>query len=60
MAVVKADAYGHGAVPVSRAVLDAGAGSLAVTTAKEGAELRQAGISAPILVQRKADKEKIL
>ena len=50
MAVVKADAYGHGAVPVSRAVLDAGADSLAVVTAEEGAELREAGINAPILV----------
>jgi alanine racemase len=50
MAVVKADAYGHGAVPVARAALDAGADSLAVVTAEEGAELREAGISAPILV----------
>jgi alanine racemase len=50
MAVVKADAYGHGAVPVSRAALEAGAGSLAVVTIEEGAELRRAGIDAPILV----------
>ena len=50
MAVVKADAYGHGAVPVSRAALEAGADSLAVVTAEEGAELREAGIEAPILV----------
>ncbi|MEJ7870776.1 MAG: alanine racemase [Rubrobacteraceae bacterium] len=50
MAVVKADAYGHGAVPISRAALEAGADSLAVVTAEEGAELRNAGISAPILV----------
>ena len=50
MAVVKADAYGHGAVPVSRAALEAGADSLAVVTAEEGAELREAGIAAPILV----------
>ena len=50
MAVVKADAYGHGAVPVARAALEAGAGSLAVVTAEEGAELRGAGITAPILV----------
>jgi alanine racemase len=50
MAVVKADAYGHGAVPVARAVLQAGAGSLAVATAEEGAELRHAGIAGPILV----------
>ena len=50
MAVVKADAYGHGAVPVARAVLEAGARSLAVATAEEGVELRRAGITAPILV----------
>ena len=50
MAVVKADAYGHGAVQVSRAALEAGAGSLAVVTVEEGAELRRAGIGAPILV----------
>src|SRR5215210_8116350 len=50
MAVVKADAYGHGAAPVSRAALEAGADALAVVTAGEGAELRRAGIDAPILV----------
>ncbi|MGH3085880.1 MAG: alanine racemase [Rubrobacteraceae bacterium] len=50
MAVVKADAYGHGAVPVAKAALEAGADSLAVVTVEEGAELREAGISAPILV----------
>jgi alanine racemase len=50
MAVVKADAYGHGAVEVARAALSAGAGSLAVVTAEEGAELRDAGVDAQILV----------
>src|SRR4051812_42614408 len=50
MAVVKADAYGHGAVPVSRAALQAGADFLAVATAEEGVELRHAGVNAPILV----------
>jgi alanine racemase len=50
MAVVKADAYGHGSVPVSRAALQGGADSLAVATAEEGAELRRAGIDAQILV----------
>src|SRR5215213_9561407 len=40
MAVVKADAYGHGVVPVAHAVLEAGAGSLAAATAEEGAEIR--------------------
>jgi alanine racemase len=50
MAVVKADAYGHGSVPVSLAALEAGADSLAVVTVEEGAELRRAGVTAPILV----------
>ena len=50
MAVVKADAYGHGSVFVSRAALEAGADALAVVTVEEGAELRRAGITAPILV----------
>jgi alanine racemase len=50
MAVVKADAYGHGSVPVSLAALEAGADFLAVVTVEEGAELRRAGITAPILV----------
>jgi alanine racemase len=49
-AVVKADGYGHGAVPVARTALAAGARSLAVATAQEAAELRRAGIDAPILV----------
>ena len=47
---VKADAYGHGATPVSQALLSAGAEMLAVATVAEGAELRAAGIQAPILV----------
>ena len=50
LAVVKADAYGHGAVQVSRAALAAGASWLAVARAGEGAQLREAGITAPILV----------
>jgi alanine racemase len=50
MAVVKADAYGHGSVPVARAALEAGADALAVVTVEEGAELRRAGVTAPILV----------
>jgi alanine racemase len=50
MAVVKANAYGHGAVEVSRVVLKNGATRLAVATWEEGAELREAKISAPILV----------
>jgi alanine racemase len=50
MAVVKANAYGHGAAPVAKACLDAGASWLGVATPEEGVELRQAGIEAPILV----------
>ncbi len=50
MAVVKADAYGHGARIVSEKVLDAGASWLGVATVPEGIELRQAGIDVPILV----------
>ncbi|MDA8194049.1 MAG: alanine racemase [Thermaerobacter sp.] len=50
MAVVKADGYGHGAVPVARAALRAGATWLGVATPEEGAALRAAGIVGPILV----------
>jgi alanine racemase len=49
-AVVKADGYGHGAVEVSRAALEAGADSLAVALVEEGVELRDAGIDVPVLV----------
>lgn len=50
MAVVKANAYGHGAVAVSRVALEAGANWLAVATLDEAQELRQGGITAPILI----------
>jgi alanine racemase len=50
MAVVKADAYGHGAVAIARTVLQAGADWLGVATIPEGIELREAGIPAPILL----------
>jgi alanine racemase len=50
LAVVKADGYGHGAVPVARAALEAGAVGLGVALVEEGIELREAGIDAPILV----------
>jgi alanine racemase len=50
MAVVKADAYGHGAIDVAKTVLAAGASWLAVATVPEGMELRAAGIDAPILL----------
>jgi alanine racemase len=50
MAVVKADGYGHGAVTVAEAALAGGASSFGVATLAEAIELRQAGITAPILV----------
>jgi alanine racemase len=50
MAVVKANAYGHGAVPVAKTALENGASRLAVNRVLEGVELRQAGITAPILI----------
>lgn len=50
MAVVKANAYGHGAVQCSRVFLENGAKSLAVATLNEAVELRGAGVKAPILV----------
>jgi alanine racemase len=50
MAVVKANAYGHGDVPVARAALDAGATWLGVAAIEEGAVLRDGGIDAPVLM----------
>ncbi len=49
-AVVKADGYGHGDVPVARAALEGGASWLAVALVEEGVALREAGIEAPILL----------
>ncbi|MBI4699340.1 MAG: alanine racemase, partial [Nitrospirae bacterium] len=50
LAVVKANAYGHGAVRVSRHLLKSGASMLGVALIKEALKLREAGIKAPILV----------
>ena len=50
LAVVKADAYGHGAITVAQTVLQHGASWLGVATLREGIELREAGIKAPILI----------
>jgi alanine racemase len=47
---VKADAYGHGALPLARTALEAGADFLAVALVQEGEELRRGGIGAPILL----------
>jgi alanine racemase len=49
MAVVKADAYGHGLVPVAKTALEAGASALGVALLEEAITLREAGITAPIL-----------
>ena len=49
-AVVKADGYGHGAVQVAETALDNGASRLAVNRALEGVQLRQAGITTPVLI----------
>lgn len=50
MAVVKADAYGHGAIGVSRVLESAGVDWLGVALLEEGAEIRRAGVEIPILV----------
>ncbi|MTJ08244.1 alanine racemase [Anabaena sp. UHCC 0204] len=50
MAVVKADAYGHGALTVAKTVLAAGATWLGVATVPEGIQLREGGIKSPILI----------
>lgn len=59
MAVVKADAYGHGAVGVGRALAAAGVDWIGVALLEEGAELRRAGIEVPILVLGTARPAKI-
>ena len=50
MAVVKADAYGHGLVPIAHAAQDAGADWLGVALAEEGVIIRESGIRQPILL----------
>lgn len=59
LAVVKADAYGHGAVGTARACERAGAAALGVALVQEGVELRRAGIDLPILVLTLADAGEI-
>lgn len=59
MAVVKANGYGHGAVEVSKSALNSGADYLGVALPEEGAELREAGISTPILVLAEPSAEQI-
>jgi len=50
LAVVKADAYGHGAVPAARAFREAGAWGLGVSSVAEGMELRRSTVAGPIVV----------
>ncbi len=50
MGIVKANAYGHGAVEVAKTLVDAGAGMLGVAAIDEAIELRENGIDAPILI----------
>lgn len=59
LAVVKADAYGHGAPAVSRALESAGVDWLGAALVEEGAEIRQAGVAAPILVLGVASPEQL-
>ncbi len=59
MAVVKANGYGHGAVEVARTVLSHGADWLGVATAEEGQELREAQLSAPILILGGSSSEQV-
>ncbi|MGD9335602.1 MAG: alanine racemase, partial [Desulfobacterales bacterium] len=50
MAVVKANAYGHGVVEVTQKALESGAGSLGVARIEEGIELRKAGVNESVLI----------
>ena len=50
LGVVKADAYGHGAIQISRKLEQLGADYLAVSSLDEAEELRRGGIQAPILI----------
>ena len=57
IAVLKADAYGHGALPVSRVALASGASRLAVALVQEALELRQDGCAAPLLILSATPRE---
>lgn len=50
LGTVKANGYGHGAVPIARRLVELGADYLAVACLDEGAALREAGVTAPILI----------
>ena len=59
LGVVKADAYGHGAIRVSRVLQESGADYLAVSSADEAVELRRGGITMPILILGHTPKEQV-
>lgn len=59
MAIVKANAYGHGAIPVARAALEGGATWCGVARFSEALELRQAGIDCPVLLLGYTPKERL-
>lgn len=59
MAVVKADAYGHGAIEASKVFIEEGVSYLAVAFVNEGIELRDAGIKTPVLVFARPNEESI-
>jgi len=59
MAVVKADAYGHGAVELSRAARDIGVERLAVAFLEEGIKIREGGVNLPILVMNYVDRHEV-
>jgi alanine racemase len=60
MAVVKANAYGHGLIPVAKAALRGGASWLGVARIEEAVELREAGLNCPILVMGHIPGEKMV
>jgi len=57
IAVLKADAYGHGIFPVARKATECGARMLGVATVPEGVAMREAGIEAPVLVMMQPDRD---
>lgn len=59
MAVIKADAYGHGAIRVARQALDSGATFLGVAIPEEGVRLRNSGVLAPIIVLGGISEDKV-
>jgi alanine racemase len=55
--VVKANGYGHGAVPVAKTLFEAGASMLGIASVEEGIELREAAVSGPALVLGEVDDD---